>query len=870
MPITSIFSNQDYEYELIVVDSDGDPIEITAENLPDWLSIESESGGEGKVLIANNDNATFKAELVFAGGIVYDSEDNLFVVNSSRHHILKITPEGDVTVFAGQETGGFGSFAEGNGTSARFDNPRDIVIDENDNLYVTDQSNHRIRKISPGGDVTTLAGNGQVGFENGNGIEAQFNNPLGIDFYNGEYFLVGDLDNDAIRRVDLDGNVTTLEIQAESPNGDISITPNYITHDQFGNILFTNNKNDDSDISVRMISPEGIMSIISGSTKGDILGDFTEARFDNLGDIAVDKSGRIYVAEVNLESVKYLDIDGSAKLLFSSQSIGAANGLSFNKEGDILLSYPTQVNRIKTPRIVLKGNPEGESGEFNIEILATDNQGGQTTQTFELSVTPAPPEITSSNALSLDENTNEAVYTITATDSESITYGLGSGNDESLFTVDQTSGVINFNTPPDFENPQDADANNVYEIEVQASNADATASLLVSITINNVSDVNPVFSTTPIISINDNENYRYEIEVTDADNDTPLISATVLPDWLSIIDNLDGSAVLEGIANVTNDAYDVTLEANDQNGGITQQSFTIQVVDVTGPEFTSADIVDVSENDFGIFYTATVNEINAFTLSLSGGADQALFNFDNNTGELSFNQPPDFENPQDENSDNTYLIEVTAEDASNNVSVLMLSVQVQDIDPEAILRVEGDLEIPSTALGLTSEFSVSAFNDGEADLVISEITYPEGFEGPVGGITITSGATESITFSFKPLESRTYDGDIIIRSNGGQAILGVSADGQIITSIDDPQLKSQLSVYPNPASEIITVDLSKVNIKQVNYVSLLTLEGDRLSKLLDIKTDLIHIDVGNLPTGVVLLEIATDSGSIFKKVIIKR
>ncbi len=139
-------------------------------------------------------------------GAVFDSSGNLFVVDNRNHRIRKIDTNRNVTTFAGSTQG----YADGQGTAAKFNHPIGIAIDALDNLYVTDTSNHRIRKISPDGNVTTVAGSGTAGGTNGQGAAASFNNPWGIVIDSAGVFYIGETVGNRIRRMDSSFNVTSF------------------------------------------------------------------------------------------------------------------------------------------------------------------------------------------------------------------------------------------------------------------------------------------------------------------------------------------------------------------------------------------------------------------------------------------------------------------------------------------------------------------------------------------------------------------------------------------------------------------------------------------------------------------------------------
>lgn len=160
----------------------------------------------GSGTVGSADGAGTVAQFDTPYGVAVDTSGYVYVSDYGTHRIRKITPGGVVTTLAGASTG---SFADGTGSSARFNRPVGASVDTLGNVYVSDINNQRIRKITPGGVVTTLAGSGVVGADDGINSSAQFNMPVGVAVDTSGNVYVADRFNHIIRKITL-GIVSTI------------------------------------------------------------------------------------------------------------------------------------------------------------------------------------------------------------------------------------------------------------------------------------------------------------------------------------------------------------------------------------------------------------------------------------------------------------------------------------------------------------------------------------------------------------------------------------------------------------------------------------------------------------------------------------
>ena len=300
------------------------------------------------------------------------------------------------------------------------------------------------------------------------------------------------------------------------------------------------------------------------------------------------------------------------------------------------------------------------------------------------------PSFTSDATARVAENLTLA-YTATATDADgsTLTYSLSGGADAALFTIDATTGEVSFNTPPDFEAPGSADEDNVYEIMVTASDGVNETEQAVAITVTNVNDNNPVFTSPDAAEAAENQRLAYTAAATDADGDALSYSLSGSDAGLFTIDGTTGEISFRtapdfenpGDANGDN-VYDIIIMATDGANETPQAvAVTVTNVDDNSPSFSSDATVSVAENETPA-YTAMATDADGSTLtySLSGGADAALFTIDGTTGQVSFNTPPDFEAPGSADGDNDYEIMVTVSDGVTTDATLPVTITVSNIN----------------------------------------------------------------------------------------------------------------------------------------------------------------------------------------------
>ena len=271
--------------------------------------------GNGVLGLSGNGAIASNSELGRPRGMAMDRNRNLYVASTWGSQIYKISAAGILTVFAG---GGNNIGISGDGglaTNARLNTPFGVAVDRNDNVYIADTGNHRIRKVDSRGMISTVAGSGDGGFQGDGGAAtaARLSSPRAVVVDSQGNLIIADTLNHRVRKVDGAGIISTIAGTGETgaaADGIAAIearvwSPGALAFDAFGNLLIA--------ISalgqIRSLSEDGILRVVAGTAALGFAGDggvATEAQLSAPTGLAVGADGSIYIADQNNERVRKL------------------------------------------------------------------------------------------------------------------------------------------------------------------------------------------------------------------------------------------------------------------------------------------------------------------------------------------------------------------------------------------------------------------------------------------------------------------------------------------------------------------------------------------------------------------------------------
>ncbi len=285
--------------------------------------------GNGSTGYSGDGGQATGAGLYFPKGVAVDNSGNIFIGDYNNQRIRKIAPSGIITSVAGGGSSGLGD--GGPATDAQLSTVFGVAIDRSGNIYIGDYANHRIRKVSPSGIITTIAGNGSAGYsgDGGQGTAAEINAPRGVavDTMGNVYFA--EWSNHVIRMVSPSGIISTF---AGTGSGGFSgdggsasaatlSSPSDLSIDIFGNVYIS-----DQSQRIRKINTAGIINTIAGIAgsygySGDG-GPATSAKLNYPMGVSTDSFGNVYIADNSNNRIRRISPSGIISTIAGTASYG--------------------------------------------------------------------------------------------------------------------------------------------------------------------------------------------------------------------------------------------------------------------------------------------------------------------------------------------------------------------------------------------------------------------------------------------------------------------------------------------------------------------------------------------------------------------
>ncbi|MCP4692037.1 MAG: hypothetical protein GY859_28590, partial [Desulfobacterales bacterium] len=348
--------------------------------------------GSGDKGYSGNNGSALDADMYNPAQVVLEAGGNIYIPDARNHCIRKVDANGVITRIAGVGMPLF--FGDGGAArTAGLSLPSGLAADSSGNLYVADNGNHRIRKITPGGIISTIVGTGEAGFsgDNGPAVNAKIYNPSNVEFDAAGALYFSDTSNHRVRKVDPEGIITTVAGNGSAdfagdngPAIDAELhAPAGIALDSLGNLFIADFLN----FRIRKVDVEGVITTIAGVGTEGYSGDggpAVNAELSGPVGVALGVSGNLYIAERGNDCIREVDAAGVITTVVGNGTRGdqgdggPAADAELNSPISVTVDpagnlYIADFDNHRVRKVTYKANPTGYIGED--EIFFTEPNG---------------------------------------------------------------------------------------------------------------------------------------------------------------------------------------------------------------------------------------------------------------------------------------------------------------------------------------------------------------------------------------------------------------------------------------------------------------------------------------------------------------
>lgn len=504
-------------------------------------------------------------------------------------------------------------------------------------------------------------------------------------------------------------------------------------------------------------------------------------------------------------------------------------------------------------------------GVTEITVEASDNNGGSISDTFTVTIeaaNAAPVILDQTFNIAENSTVDTSVGFINASDEngDALIFSIITGNTNDAFALDNNTGELLVNKPEELN----FESTPTFSLTISVSDGKGeTDSAVITINVTEaVENTSPAIENQTFTIVENFEAFLVigDVIATDPDGDqlTYEITDGNIDNTFDINDAGElFAASSDALDFEVNPNFTLTVQVSDGKGGVASATITVNLTDIDeiAPEFTSESSVNFTENSSSTAYVIMTNEEATFELGTTN--DEQLFSLSNGN-EVSFINAPDFDNPQDADQNNEYLLDVIATDPAGNRATLLLKITViEEIVNTAPILTDQTLSIAENSSNGTSVGFISA-SDADGDALTYSITsgnINDAFtiDGNTGELLVNK--SEELDFETTPSFRLTVEVTDGSASVSGEVTINLTDENEVVSSIINKD--TDIQFYPNPAADYIKIE-SNVVVKEA---TILTMEGKEVRRFVS-GVQIESIDIGQLKPGTYLLILTSTTTSI--------